>query len=246
MEKVELTYEQKKELAEWIADRNFGAVTGSIMLRERGVELGREPNDIDIVVEECIDPDDIDLPPLVYDKQTKVGEDGYTVLARCWFFGTKIEFISDDIALKHSTSEGLKTKYCAVEDLLKAKKNYIELDDHAEYVEKSKQDIRIIEEYQKQFPIIRYKVSNNGYLEKMVSESKAGDKFIFTPISMMDFNEQEEWKIKDVDITSFRNPWPFYKKVLLTEEEVSSKLYANFEEAKRISMERWNNNSKQK
>lgn len=76
--KINLTYKQKKELAEWIAKQNNGSVTGSIMLRERGIELDREPNDIDIVVSESLGSDDIKLPPLVYNKEEKRNEDGYS------------------------------------------------------------------------------------------------------------------------------------------------------------------------
>lgn len=120
---IKLTYKQKKELAEWIALKNKGAITGSIMLRERGLELGREPNDIDIVVSESLGADDIELPPLVYNKEEKNNEDGYAVLARCWFFDTKIDFIADDYSLKRASKVGFDAMYCMVDDLLAAKKN---------------------------------------------------------------------------------------------------------------------------
>lgn len=46
IENIILDYEHKRELAEWIAKSNRGAVTGLIMLKERGVELEREINEI--------------------------------------------------------------------------------------------------------------------------------------------------------------------------------------------------------
>lgn len=227
-----LTYQQKKELAKWIAEKNDGAVTGSIMLRERGCELGREPNDIDIVVSESLGADDIELPPLVYNREEERNEDGYAVLARCWYFDTKIDFIADDYALKRASKVGFDTKYCMVDDLLKAKKEYVEKDENADYIEKSKRDIEIIEEYQKQFPIVRYRVIFNGYLEKLVSNAKSGKYYVFSIISLMDCNGFEEWKIKE-NSNSTSNLFQTLSK------DSISKLYTDFEEAKKVSKERW-------
>lgn len=228
---IRLTYDQKLELAKWIAEKNDGAITGSIMLRERGIELGREPNDIDIVVSESLGADDIELPPLVYNKEEKQNEDGYTVLARCWYFGTKIEFMADDYALERASKVGFDAKFCMVDDLLEAKKEYVQKDENADYIEKSKRDIEIIEAYQKQFPIVRYRVRYNGYLEKLVSESKAGKYFVFSVGSPMDCNIFEEWKIKEENVS--RHGYQ-----TLTKESISE-LFSDFEEAKRVSKEKW-------
>lgn len=199
------------------------------MLRERGLELGREPNDIDIVVSESLGVDDIELPPLVYNKEEKINQDGYAVLARCWLFGTKIEFIADDYSLKRASKHGLKAMYCMVDDLLDAKKEYVKKDENAEYIEKSKRDIAIIEDYQKQFPVVGYRVGYNGYLEKVVSTSKVGCFFIFSIFSLMDCNTFEEWKIKETD-----NGHPYFCKIVDVSE-----FFIDFEEAKKVSKERW-------
>lgn len=229
---INLTYQQKKELAEWIANSNKGAVTGSIMLRERGCELGREPNDIDIVVSESLGVDDIELPPLVYNKKEEKNEDGYTVLARCWYFDTKIEFIADDYSLERASKVGFNARYCMVADLLDAKKEYVEKDENTQYVEKTKRDIEIIEDYQKQFPIVKYRVLFNGYLEKLVLNSKAGKDYVFSLIGLMDCNMFEDWKIKEDNNST--------SKLFQTLSENSiSKLYTDFEEAKKVSKERW-------
>lgn len=229
---IKLTYKQKLELAKWIAEKNNGAITGSIMLRERGLELGREPNDIDIVVSESLGADDIELPPLVYNKEEKQNEDGYTVLARCWYFGTKIEFMADDYALERASKVGFDAKFCMVDDLLEAKKEYVQKDENADYIEKSKRDIEIIEEYQKQFPIVRYRVLYNGYMEKFVSNSKAGKYFVFSITSLMDCNAFEEWKIKENN----NNTSNLFQTLNL---KSISELFSDFEEAKRVSKERW-------
>lgn len=147
--KINLTYKQKKELAEWIAKQNNGAVTGSIMLREKGIELGREPQDIDIVISDT-NPDDLVLPPLVEGEEYSENVDGYKVLARCYFFGTKIEFLTDEgnvLENSRPISGLFGANYASIKDLLEAKKRYIEEDTNAEYVEKSKRDIEIIEKY---------------------------------------------------------------------------------------------------
>lgn len=147
--RINLTYKQKKELAEWIAIKNYGAVTGSIMLRERGIELGREPKDIDIVISDT-NPDDLVLPPLVEGEEYNENEDGYKVLARCYFFGTKIEFLTDEgnvVENSRPISGLFGANYASIQDLLEAKKRYVEEDTNAEYVEKSKRDIEIIEKH---------------------------------------------------------------------------------------------------
>lgn len=147
-EKIEFSYAQKLELAEWIAYENSGAVTGSIMLRERGIELGREPNDIDIIVDD-MSPDDIVLPPLCTKKEIEQNDDGYDVLARCYFLGLKIEFITDAEELRKSSNIGFKLncKFASIDGLLKAKKMYIENDIEKLYIEKTKRDIEIIESH---------------------------------------------------------------------------------------------------
>lgn len=152
-------------------------------------------------------------------------------IARCWFFDTKIEFIADDYSLKRASKIGFNAMYCMVDDLLNAKKEYIENDINAEYVEKSKRDIAIIEEYQKQFPIVRYRVLYNGHIEKLVSRSKAGNDFVFSLTGLMDCNSFEEWKIKEDNRESniFQT---------LSEKNITE-LFTDFEEAKKVSKEMW-------
>lgn len=141
---MKLTYKQKLEVAKWIARYNNGLITGSIMLRERGIELGREPQDIDILIEDTL-PEDIILPPLCEDVDIVIGEEDYPVLKRAYFFGTKIEFIQ----VPYTPRLYAKEKLADIEDLLQAKRKYLETDTNEAYLEKTKRDIEIIEEYLK-------------------------------------------------------------------------------------------------
>lgn len=227
-----LTYEQKKELAEWLALKNNGAITGSIMLRERGIDLGREPDDIDIVISESLEEKDILLPPLVYDKQNDE-RDGYSVFARCWFFGTKIEFIQDDNSLKRAYKGIVTAPYCRVEDLLTAKKEYIEQDSNLEYIDKCKRDIKIIEAHQKQFPIVFYKVNRLGFLYKFVCNTIMGGSYIFAAIKLMDCDGFSDWRIKDSGRIEYYNH--------LLSIPQSEDYFKDFEEAKIVSKKRWDN-----
>lgn len=131
-ERIELTTKQKLDLAAWIANENDGLITGGLMLYHRGIDLGREPEDIDILIEPT-SPDDLILPPLCYNIEQDFDEDGYPVIARCYFFGTKIEFMEDvgedydNLEVIISSNGHYKRKYpifkfAKVENLLKAKK----------------------------------------------------------------------------------------------------------------------------
>lgn len=145
MDKIDFTYKQKLEIAKWLAEKNYGAVTGSIMLKERGIDIGREPNDIDIIVG-SIYPDEVVLSPLCTNKTTSVDNGGYEVLTRCYFFGLKIEFITDANELRKSTyiNREDNCKFASVDGLLKAKIEYLRHDKNEAYLDKTKHDIDII------------------------------------------------------------------------------------------------------
>lgn len=232
MVETKLTYKQKKELAEWLALKNNGAITGSIMLRERGIDLGREPDDIDIVISESLEEKDILLPPLVYDKQNDE-RDGYSVFVRCWFLGTKIEFIQDDNSLERAYENIGSAPYCLVEDLVNAKKEYIEQDSNLEYIDKCKRDINIIESHQKQFPIVIYKVLNNGFITKLVCNTMMGDSYMFAAIKLMDCECFGDWKIKDSGRIEYYTT--------LQSLPQSDDYFTDFEKAKKVSKERYDN-----
>lgn len=145
LDDVRLTYEQKLEVARWIIDNNSRMLlTGSIMLKERGIDLGREPNDIDILVVGEDNIEDVFLPPLasVEDVDTR---DGYIVKARYKYLGTKIDFIAQD------GERNIGLDYLAsVENLLEKKREYVEADTNPDSVQKHKRDIEIIEKWIKE------------------------------------------------------------------------------------------------
>ena len=145
LDDVRLTYEQKLEVARWIVLVNNGTLlTGSIMLKERGIDLGREPNDIDILVVREDGIGDLILPPLATEIETN-SDDGYIVKARYKYLGTKIDFIAQD------GERNIGIDYLAsVENLLEKKREYVEADTNPDSVQKHMRDIGIIEKWIKE------------------------------------------------------------------------------------------------
>lgn len=145
LDDVRLTYEQKLEVARWIVGVNNGTLlTGSIMLKERGIDLGREPNDIDILVMSEDGIGNLILPPLATEIETSI-DDGYIVKARYKYLGTKIDFIAQD------GERNIGLDYLAsLETLLNKKREYVEADTNPDSVQKHKRDIEIIEKWVKE------------------------------------------------------------------------------------------------
>ena len=146
LDDVRLTYEQKLEVARWIIDNNSRMLlTGSIMLKERGIDLGREPNDIDILVVSIDGFSGLILPPLATEIETN-SDDGYIVKARYKYLGTKIDFIVQE-------DEGeidLDDDFASIETLLKKKREYVETDTNPVSVQKHRGDIEAIEKWMKE------------------------------------------------------------------------------------------------
>lgn len=143
LDDVRLTYEQKLEVARWIIDNNSRMLlTGSIMLKERGIDLGREPNDIDILVVSRDGFSGLILPPLATEIETN-SDDGYIVKARYKYLGTKIDFIVQE-------DEGeidLDDDFASIETLLKKKQEYVEADTNPDSVQKHRRDIEAIKKW---------------------------------------------------------------------------------------------------
>ena len=174
-----MTLEKKLELAIWLCDHNYNiALTGSMMLYLRWIQekdhnienfyLGREPQDLDFIVnvDDDWDDDSILTPPFIKDEE-KVDSKitGYPILKRFYYEDVKVEFIESThyrytdeyIPLKFdnskfTTSSFLRDIYshrsgkgdirlALVTDLYAAKLQYIKDDDNADYIEKSKQDL---------------------------------------------------------------------------------------------------------
>ena len=150
LDDVNLTYEQKLEVARWIIDNNSKMLlTGSIMLKERGIDLGREPNDIDILVVSEDGIGDLILPPLATEVETN-SDDGYTVKARYKYLGTKIDFICQEDGDSAYLYDYCVLPLASVETLLKIKREYVETDTNPDSVQKHKRDIEVIEKWMKE------------------------------------------------------------------------------------------------
>lgn len=148
--KRNMTYEQKKELAEWMVRANDKRmlITGSVMLKEAGIDLGREPQDIDLITD-IEDVDDITFPPFFELEEVESNNDGYDVLSRGHWQGVKMEVIYEPRfrEIKESGDCVVGYEYATVESALDAKKRYVDEDENADYIEKTKRDIEIIERW---------------------------------------------------------------------------------------------------
>lgn len=116
----DFTQEEIARLGYWLAHNNNGLVTGSVMLMELGIQLGRPIGDIDIVVDCDKDTHDIIVPPFCKDFQTEF-EDDYPILFRTFFGCLKIKFLlSEDMISMHSelTHVRKRTVLRRFEDLL--------------------------------------------------------------------------------------------------------------------------------
>ena len=206
-----MTLEKKIELAAWISAHNHQvALTGSLMLylksKAKNIDefyLGREPNDIDFVIDSKSDKDLI-LPPFIEKVESGYSEStGYPVLARFWYDGVKIEFIETDY-LRYETfdihslvksSQLLRNEdidkckefghinMVLICDLIAAKKAYIEEDEDKNYIEKTKQDLdKILYEYTPDHYKYEYTVILQNYFEKpwyyLAKGKDVGRKFI--------------------------------------------------------------------
>ena len=150
LDDVRLTYEQKLEVARWIIDNNSRMLlTGSIMMKERGIDLGREPNDIDILVVSRDGISGLILPPLATEIETN-SDEGYIVKARYKYLGTKIDFIAQEDEGEIDFADEVIMRFASVETLLKKKREYVENETNPESVQKHKSDIGIIEKWMKE------------------------------------------------------------------------------------------------
>lgn len=145
-----LTYEEKLELADWMI-KSFSAdyhitLTGSMLLKKLGI-IDRDPQDIDFIIENLWEGEDYILPPFSREVEFEE-EDGYSVLKRFYWLGTKIEVIRDeelDNNIFSLNQEELDIKI--VEGILKAKRGYLETETRPDQIAKHTEDIPRIEQW---------------------------------------------------------------------------------------------------
>lgn len=181
-----LTYDQKRDVARWLAKHNNGAVTGSIMLMERGCKLSRGINDIDIVLKDTADLDNLVLPPLM-NRSMGGGHKGYFVSGKYEYMGLYIDFIRDTDSWERSDVNQVDdVRYCIVEDALKAKEEYVESNSNVDYIAKCKADIKAIKEYQGKFPFNVYDVSDDGIITEMTCVKQLSGIYTFKCLNCKD------------------------------------------------------------
>jgi len=145
-----LSYKEKLELADWMI-KSFSAyyhitLTGSMLLKKLGI-IDREPQDIDFVIEKVWVDEDYILPPFAKEVEFEK-EDGYRVLKRFYWLGTKIEVIHDeDLADNIFRLNQEEADIKIVEGILKAKKSYLETETRPDQIVKHTEDIPKIEQW---------------------------------------------------------------------------------------------------
>ncbi len=148
-----MDYEEKLEVVRWLQKHNDDMVlTGSLMLKLRGVDLGREQGDIDLLVHiaDVEDKDNLILPPNIKVEEDPNISEGYNVLKRFWYRGVKFECIiaKDNDELSREAKDDIKGVYCAqIDKLLEAKRNYVVSDTNEQSRKKHLKDIECIERY---------------------------------------------------------------------------------------------------
>lgn len=149
--KCPLSFEEKLELADWMIE-SFSAgchitLTGSMLLKKLGI-IDREPQDIDFIVQDIWEEGDpYILPPFSKEVEFE-DEDGYSVLKRFYWLGTKIEVIHDeDLVCKVFRLNQEETDIKIVEGILKAKKSYLETEVRPDQIAKHTEDIQKIEQW---------------------------------------------------------------------------------------------------
>jgi len=199
-----MSLKEKIELALWLCEHNHNiALTGSLMLYLRYYDkkndsffLKREPQDIDFIInandEDC---DNLVLPPFIEKVEVEMSSfEGYEVLARFWYKGTKVEFIetpyfrydkeyiSYDWYRDYKDKDTELRKFCAdfynfhyhhsnirlalTCDLITAKQKYIEEDKNEEYINKTKEDLNKILAIYNDYYKDEYNTIIKFYLEK--------------------------------------------------------------------------------
>lgn len=149
--KYPLSFEEKLELADWMIE-SFSAdchitLTGSMLLKKLGI-IDREPQNIDFIIADIWEVGDYYiLPPFAKEVEFEK-EDGYRVLKRFYWLGTKIEVIHDEDLVENIfrlNQEEADIKI--VEGILKAKKFYLETETRPDQIAKHTEDIPKIEQW---------------------------------------------------------------------------------------------------
>lgn len=142
---IQLTVRQKQELADWLYFNNDScAITGSMYLWKLGIDIGREPGDIDILIRDNGSDirDYITIPPFAEEAGIELS-DGYVVLARYICFGIKIEFL----AARDEEGEELNNPETLLGGIIARKREYVSSDTNQATKDKHAKDIEAIEEW---------------------------------------------------------------------------------------------------
>ena len=149
--KYPLNYKEKLELADWIAEvfslnNVYVMLTGSMLLKRLGI-IDREPQDIDFIIADIWESEGFVLPPFAKEVEFEK-EDGYSVLKRFYWLGTKIEIIHDkNLVYKVFRLNQDEANIKIVEGILKAKKSYLETETRPDQIAKHTEDIPKIEQW---------------------------------------------------------------------------------------------------
>jgi len=206
--------------------------------------LGREPQDLDFIVntEECFEDEmSLTLPPFIEGLESQDSKfDSYPILKRFYLDGTKVEFIEMPHfrytweTIPHFGDKGFKfedikesierlkrgqgdIRLALITDLYAAKARYIEEDENKEYIEKTKNDLFLLNPILKEvyfdeyLTIIESYLSNSWYdSHKYVDDGRKLSESMIKKLIVDNDPNKEKWfeyitKINHDYIQQFKN-----------------------------------------
>ena len=134
------------EIAKWVTDNNFVGLTGSMMFKLRGIDLEREPNDLDFVgfegTQNCIDK--IKVPKgFFYKYQDGAGSEVNSVIFYNKELGIKLDFMHS----KEDIDFDLEIPLGDLQECIQAKIRYVKNDKSNESKAKHLMDLQKLKPY---------------------------------------------------------------------------------------------------
>ena len=134
------------EIAKWVTDNNSVGLTGSMMFKLRGIDLEREPNDLDFVgfegTQNCIDK--IKVPKgFFYKSQDGAGSEVNSVIFYNKELGIKLDFMHS----KEDIDFDLEIPLGDLQECIHAKIRYVKNDKSNEPKAKHLRDLQKLKPY---------------------------------------------------------------------------------------------------
>ena len=134
------------EIAKWVTDNNSVGLTGSLMFKLRGIDLGREPNDLDFIGFEGTEDkvDKIKVPKgFLYKSKDGYGSDVRSVV----FFNKELNVKLDFMYSEEEIDFDLEIPLGDLQECIQAKIHYTKNDKSDESRAKHLEDLQKLKPY---------------------------------------------------------------------------------------------------